>query len=109
MNSTALDPTLIADFDFIETKLPAIEGWLEPPAAQLTAFLLREQLSQAIAGPVLEIGVWRGKYLSVMFLCSVGKVIGVDIFQYGNTEEGLSLCVREPYLWWREGLDSVRT
>ena len=86
MNSTALDPTLIADFDFIETKLPAIEGWLEPPAAQLTAFLLREQLSQAIAGPVLEIGVWRGKYLSVMFLCSVGKVIGVDIFQYGNTE-----------------------
>jgi len=25
------------------------------------------------------------------------------------TKEGLSLCVREPYLWWREGLDSVRT
>ena len=23
--------------------------------------------------------------------------------------KGLSLCVREPYLWWREGLDSVRT
>ncbi len=26
-----------------------------------------------------------------------------------NSGEGLSLCIREPYLWWREGLDSVRT
>ena len=37
-----------------------------------------------MAGAILEIGVWRGKYLALLYHASTERVVGVDIFQYGN-------------------------
>jgi hypothetical protein len=78
---------LSAEFQFIDTKLSSIEGWLLPEAAQLTVGLMLAQHRQAIDGPVLEIGVWRGKYLALLFHGSKERVVGIDIFEYGNTPE----------------------
>jgi hypothetical protein len=63
-----------------------IEGWLLPEAAHLTIGLMRIQDSHNVNGAVLEIGVWRGKYLSVLYHASKGRVFGIDIFEWGNTE-----------------------
>lgn len=68
------------DLYFIETALPKIEGWLWPEAALLSAVLLRGQTKAEISGPLLEIGVWRGKYLSLLYRCSTETVIGIDTF-----------------------------
>jgi hypothetical protein len=74
------------DLRFIETVLPKIEGWLLDEAAQLTAGLLRAQSRVYVTGALLEIGVWRGKYLALLYHGSTERVVGIDIFQHGNTE-----------------------
>lgn len=68
---------------FIEKVLPEIEGWLNNDAAYFTAYLIRSQLNINVCGPVLEIGVWRGKYLALLHQEASEKVVGVDSFQFG--------------------------
>jgi hypothetical protein len=75
------------DLQFIEQKLPDIEGWLCPEAAQLTVALLRSQDGRGVEGAVLEIGVWRGKYLALLYHASTQRVVGIDIFEWGNSQE----------------------
>jgi hypothetical protein len=79
--------TVDTDFQFIDKELPKIEGWLLPEAAQLTVSLMRTQDSHEVGGPLLEFGVWRGKYLSLLYHASRERVIGIDIFEWGNTPE----------------------
>lgn len=69
---------------FIDETVKSIPGWLERDAAYLTRFLLKLQESVTV-GSVMEIGVYGGKYLSVLYegsksdpSCKV--VLGVDIF-----------------------------
>lgn len=69
--------------DFIEKVLPEIEGWLNNDAAYFTAYLIRSQLNINVRGPVLEIGVWRGKYLALLHQETREKVVGIDSFQFG--------------------------
>src|SRR5438270_905230 len=67
---------------FLSTKVSPIPAWLNDEAALLTAHLTALQRSEGISGPVLEIGVFKGKYLSVLYELSTpgGRVVGVDLF-----------------------------
>ncbi len=64
-------------------RVQHIEGWLNDDAAELTIEILRHQDSCAITGPLLELGVFRGKYLALVYAASAGsgdRVIGIDAF-----------------------------
>jgi SAM-dependent methyltransferase len=68
--------------DFLASRVEPIPGWLNTEAAQLTQRLVCAQRSAGISGPMLEIGVFKGKYLSVLYeLSAPGEaVVGVDLF-----------------------------
>jgi hypothetical protein len=85
------------DLHFIETVLPKIDGWLLNEAAQLTAGLLRAQSRFCVAGAILEIGVWRGKYLALLYHASTERVVGIDIFRYGNKEADIYSAFEEAF------------
>jgi hypothetical protein len=74
------------DRRFIETRLPGVQGWLGSNAAYFAAYVLNVQHASAITGPVLEIGVFAGKFL--MLLHYLGRkhgnaTVGVDMFKDG--------------------------
>jgi Methyltransferase domain len=77
------------DRRFIETRLPELTGWLEVNAAYFAAYMLNAQHAANIKGPVLEIGVFAGKFL--MLLHYLGRrhgnvTVGVDIFTHSRPE-----------------------
>jgi hypothetical protein len=81
----ATDPGLLGPDDrrFIETRVPELSGWLNTNAAYFAAYMLNVQHKAGIAGPVLEIGVFAGKFL--MLLHYLGRrhgngTVGIDIF-----------------------------
>ena len=60
-----------------------LEGWLAPDAADLTVRLCRFQASLGLQTGVLELGVYRGKYLALLAAAHDGAglpVVGVDMF-----------------------------
>jgi hypothetical protein len=68
---------------FHRTRLPELTGWLDANAAYFTAYMLNSQHAANIKGPVLEIGVFAGKFL--MLLHYLGRrhgniTAGIDIF-----------------------------
>lgn len=67
---------------FLVARVDPIPGWLHMEAALLTAHLARAQRGFAITGPALEIGVYKGKYLAVLYALSRDdeSVVGVDLF-----------------------------
>lgn len=67
---------------FLVARVRPIPGWLHDEAALLSAHLVRAQRQMDIAGPTLEIGVYEGKYLSVLYELSQPdeRVVGVDLF-----------------------------
>ena len=75
------------DRDFLASIDKGLDGWLLTPAAELTAGIMEHQDDTGVAGPVLEIGVWRGKYLSLLHKLSTERVFGIDVFRYGNSED----------------------
>jgi SAM-dependent methyltransferase len=68
--------------EFLASKVAPIPGWLHDEAALLTAHLARAQRASGLSGPTLEIGVFKGKYLSVLYKLSEPTeiVVGVDLF-----------------------------
>ncbi len=83
-------PRIAGDFKpgvpAIELDLDAyrgIEGWMSDEAADLTMRLFRwQRTAQAVTG-VLELGVFKGKYLSLLASLAQGtgaSVVGVDAF-----------------------------
>lgn len=60
------------------TLSQTLPGWLNPPASLMTMHLL----SLLPFGPVVEIGVYRGKYLSILraTMGSSCRIVGYDIF-----------------------------
>jgi len=68
--------------EFLASKVAPIPGWLHDEAALLTAHLARAQRASGLSGPTLEIGVFKGKYLSVLYALSEPAeiVVGVDLF-----------------------------
>lgn len=67
---------------FIAAYVEAIPGWLHPEAGILTAYLAGVQHRMQVMGPTLEIGVYKGKYLSVLYKTSHPdeSLVGVDLF-----------------------------
>lgn len=73
----------------IRPALERIEGWLAEPAAQFTSWVMAQQNHQAIAGGILELGVYRGRYLALLYLCGQAlkrPVVGVDLFSGEDSE-----------------------
>jgi hypothetical protein len=81
-----LDPR---DAQFIAETLPTIEGWLSDDAANLTSTLIRWQQEIGVSGGVFEIGVFAGKYLSLLYHLTQQTdhlVLGLDTFQWYSRE-----------------------
>ena len=69
--------------DFVQSRLARIDGWLALPAAHLTDSLMARQDAFGVKGGVLELGVFRGKYLALLYAASAAasrQVLGVDLF-----------------------------
>lgn len=68
--------------DFVNARVQPIPGWLHEQSALFTAHMVRVQHDLGIVGPTLEIGVYKGKYLSVLYRLSRADeiVVGVDLF-----------------------------
>ncbi len=59
-----------------------INGWLLDPAAEYTAFLVAH--APALRDrPAVEIGVYFGKYFSVVADATAARLVGYDIFMHG--------------------------
>ena len=63
--------------------LEAVEGWLEPPTARITQFLLAYQTARELTGDLLEIGVYAGKYFLVLAAAAqdLEQLVAIDIFE----------------------------
>ena len=67
----------------ISAFLGDIPGWLSREAADFTTRIIAYQDNNTITGPLLEIGVFKGKYLALLYGLTMGtdeRVVGVDGF-----------------------------
>lgn len=83
MGLDAVDGSDLAPWrEFLGSRVEPIPGWLHVEAALLTAHLSRVQQALRIKGDMLEIGVFKGKYLAVLYKASAAdeSVVGVDLF-----------------------------
>jgi len=72
-----------------EKAAEGIEGWLYPLAIHTTRHLLNAQNTLGIEGGCLEIGVYKGRYLS--YLATSGRsCLGLDVFVFDNLLEAKS-------------------
>jgi len=81
------------DKDFVANKFPHVEGWCDEGSAYLTACLLNRQTETGCVAALLEIGVYKGKYLSVLYekaRRTGQRVVGIDTFQWTSAEEVVS-------------------
>jgi len=72
-------------YDFLREQVHKVKGWLNDYAAIRTIELLDWQESQGMSGPVLEIGVFSGRYFSILLRSAArtgGVAVGVDTFQW---------------------------
>src|SRR5579871_1256650 len=75
---------------FISNLFPAVEGWCEAESAYFTLCLLNRQTEAGCDSSLLEIGVYKGKYLSVLYSKArrLGqRVVGIDSFQWSTPEQ----------------------
>lgn len=75
--------------DFLEVS-KGVEGWLYDGAAFMTQHLLSAQKSLGTNRGVLEIGVYKGKYLSFLAAESQSPTVGIDVFIFDQKEEAAS-------------------
>lgn len=75
--------------DYLETGYEAIAGWLWPPALEATLTLADVQATLVPPGPVCEIGVWEGRYLSLLSFVSATPqpVLGIDPLVHGGDRQ----------------------
>jgi hypothetical protein len=81
--------TVEGNYEFLRRVVHNIPGWLQDFAAILTMDLLAYQERQKIAGSLLEIGVFQGRYFSVLLASALrtdSRLVGVDTFQYYSQE-----------------------
>jgi predicted O-methyltransferase YrrM len=81
---------------FVQTRVGPIPGWMYPEAALFTAALARAQRALGVTGPTLELGVFQGKYLAVLYRLSdpAEPVVGVDLFVGAADKEAAAGAVR---------------
>lgn len=82
---------------FVDGPVAAIPGWLHTEAALLTAHMSEYQRLHGMKGPMLEIGVFKGKYLSLLYKLSAPSdpVVGVDLFLGADDTERIAREVRD--------------
>ena len=79
-----------ADRAFLQTTVAPLRGWLDDYTALRTMDLLALQARRDIRGPLVEIGVYAGKYLSVLLRSAAAQgetVFGVDTFESISADE----------------------
>lgn len=77
-------PTRETDMVFLGTIAERMPGWMQDYAALRTMDLLRLQTARGVIGPLLEIGVYAGRYFSVLLREAVeaGDIVtGLDPFE----------------------------
>ena len=85
------------DIDFINTKFSEVDGWCMDDAALLTVCLMQAQTKLGYDSAILEIGVYKGKYLSVLYnraQRTAQSVVGIDTFQWSSREDVVSTFAR---------------
>jgi hypothetical protein len=73
------------NYAFLREHVHKVKGWLNDYAAIRTMEFLDWQESQGMSGPVLEIGVFSGRYFSILLRSAVrtgSRAVGVDTFQW---------------------------
>lgn len=72
---------------FLDEVTNRIPGWLNDFPALMTAVMLERQEKNSIRGPLLEIGVFSGRYFSLLIRSAElggDHVWGLDTFQYAD-------------------------
>ncbi|MGB8854657.1 MAG: class I SAM-dependent methyltransferase [Pirellulales bacterium] len=78
-------PVFDADEEFLGQVTRRLEGWLTDDDAEVTAGLLRLQEVAEGDAPLVEIGIYCGKYLSLLIASAArtqSRVLGIDTFQF---------------------------
>jgi hypothetical protein len=73
------------DESFISAVVDPIEGWLDRFTAKRTIDLLDRQEELGVTGPLYEIGLYRGKYFSILVRAGLrtnDRILGLDTFEY---------------------------
>ena len=77
------------DKQFINTGFQQVKGWCLDDAAYITCCLLSKQSLAGYSGGSFEIGVYEGKYLSLLYYRARLQnlpVVGVDTFQWSSAK-----------------------
>jgi len=97
----ARDPEIFPDS--IWDKIQHIEGWHFRTAAEITWVIIRDQVSRNSMFSALELGVYKGKYLSLISAAackSTGPIVGIDALNVGIDDEVTEDIVRD----WVKGV-----
>src|SRR5690348_15411573 len=73
-----------AKYEFYNKVVCNIAGWLHQGAAIRTIDILEFQEEKGIAGSLLEIGVFSGRYFSILLRSASrtdARIVGVDLFR----------------------------
>ena len=87
------------DIEYLNRVTRRLEGWLTDDDAEVTAAFLRWQETWVGDAPLAEIGVYCGKYLSLLMASAArtrSLVIGIDTFQFkdfATVTDGLAALV----------------
>jgi hypothetical protein len=83
--------TLLADKEaFLSVVVNNLVGWLDDYAAKRTLDILGLQETMGIAGSLYEVGIYHGKYLSLLLRSAAltgGNVLGIDLFEYLSEQQ----------------------
>lgn len=74
-------------------QIENIPGWLNTVTAHRTFDILEWQTTSGIAGNLMEIGVFCGRYFSILITSAISageKAFGFDTFQYAPMERALA-------------------
>jgi hypothetical protein len=85
-----LEKISLSDEEYYDQVVVHINGWLERYAAMSTMWLLHHQETADLTGALLEIGVFCGRYLSILARSAAkthSLVLAIDTFEYSDYEE----------------------
>ncbi len=85
-----MDNVHLDDEAFLSTVVASIPGWLEDYTGLRSMDVLRLQEERGLAGSILEIGVFAGRYFSILFRSALKQkstIVGLDTFQYADVEQ----------------------
>jgi methyltransferase family protein len=88
-----MDAVYEDDNSFLMNVVHSIPGWLIDYTALATMDILRFQEKSGISGSIFEIGVYAGRYFSILLrsaLMSDSVIVGLDTFQYVDQDHVLA-------------------